>query len=315
MTTRLNVLIVHGIGTGENGTAYARPLEDGIRRAFDRTIRSLKLKDVDRADARAKNALRLRPVDWAPITQRPQDAMLKLLFGRFRPFARLNLMYQVRRSMVALAGDVIAYERTSENPVYREIHAALERGVIELGAASADEPHAGHAPLTIVGHSLGSVIVSDYVWDHTQGESHHLSDHGLSLVNMILMGSPMILYALRRNAGGGIDSIREALDCPVKIDPDHGLWLNLYDRSDPIAFPLGKVESYRAAGVIDREVSAGNWLTSRTMLSHTGYWQSDDVAQHIARKLALDWARLNSPRFAEEKYDKALADLRRDLRD
>ncbi len=109
-------------------------------------------------------------------------------------------------------------------------------------------------------------------------------------------------------------SIRESLDSPITVDPDGGLWLNLYDPQDPIAFPLEPIESYRAVGVIDRVVGAGNWLTGWNLLSHTGYWHCEEAARLVGRKLALDWARLNSPRFAERDYERALAAFHKDLR-
>jgi hypothetical protein len=131
---------------------------------------------------------------------------------------------------------------------------------------------------------------------------------------MFTMGSPMAIYSLRNNAYGDRDSIRESLDSPIHVEPEHGLWLNLYDNQDSIGFPLEPIESYKAVGVIDRVVNAGNWMTNWNLGSHVGYWRSEEVARLIARKLALDWARLNSPRFAERDYKKALADFRKELR-
>ena len=141
-----------------------------------------------------------------------------------------------------------------------------------------------------------------------------LHEANLSLVNFVAMGSPMALYSLRNNAYGQQPSIREALDSPITVDPDGGLWLNLFDPQDPIAFPLEPIESYRAAGVIDRAVGAGTWLTGWNLVSHTGYWRCEEAGRLVGRKLALDWARLHSPRFAERDYERALKEYRKDLR-
>lgn len=315
--TALNVLIVHGIGWGGRDAGYARPLQDGVRRGFDQAIRQLRLRDIDGRAARSGRALRFEAALWDAVTQKPQDALLRVMFGRTGLVGRLKLTLAFRRNLVSLLGDVIAYERDPANAVYQAIHAEVDRAIGRLGEASAPERGAGEpAPLTIIGHSLGSVIASDYVWDHTRrgAQPHVLHEAGLSLVNFVAMGSPMALYGLRNNAYGQHASIRESLDSPITVDPDGGLWLNLYDPQDPIAFPLEPIESYRAVGVIDRVVGAGNWLTGWNLLSHTGYWRCEEAARLVGRKLALDWARLNSPRFAERDYERALAAFHKDLR-
>ena len=316
MPQTLNALIVHGIGWGGRGTMYSRPLIQNVSAEFDRALNRLKLRDVDGSAARSKNALRFETVCWDPVTQEPQDAMLSVLFGRPWLRKRLSLTYQFRRNMVGMLGDVTAYERNPNNAVYRAIHEEVDKGVAKLSQASRAQADVDYAPLTIIGHSLGSVIVSDYVWDHTgsTGHSHLLQGHDLALVNMILMGSPMALYSLRNNAYGGRDSIRDSLGSPVRVDPDYGMWLNLFDEQDPIGFPLEPVDSYRAAGVIDSTVNAGNWLTGWNLLSHVGYWRCHETARAIGGKLALDWARLNSPRFVERDYEKAFKVYRKVLR-
>lgn len=313
----LNILIIHGIGWGGRGKTYARPLEDNIRREFDRAIKRLKLRDIKGRDARGRHALRFEAACWDPVTQQPQDALLGLVFGWVGLFRRFNLTFTIRRNMVGLLGDVIAYESDPRNPVYRAIHDEVHTSAAALNEASADErDEAGYAPLTIIGHSLGSIVGSDYVWDHSRdsAQRYQLSEHRFTLTNFIAMGSPMALYALRRNAYGKRDSIRDGLDSPIQVEPEHGLWLNLYDKQDAIAFPLEKIHSYKEAGVIDVPVNAGSWLTRWNLMSHVGYWRSQDAARPIAAKLALDWARLNSAEFRERDFEKAYKAYQKSLR-
>jgi hypothetical protein len=313
----MNVLIVHGIGWGGRDKNYAKPLEDCIRQEFDRAIKRLKLRGINSRDAQAKHALRFEAATWDPVTQTSQDSMLRVMFGRPLLMKRLRLAYQIRRNMLGLLGDVVAYERDGNNPVYRAIHEEVDKSVNALSEASRDErDDEGYAPLTIIGHSLGSVIASDYVWDHTYstGHSHLLAGHRLALINMVTMGSPMAVYSLRRNAYGGKDSIRESLDSPIKVHPQYGMWLNIYDVNDAIAFPLEPIESYKEIKVADCAVSAGTWLTRWNLGSHVGYWRCRAVAEHIAGKLALDWARLNCASFEERDYSKAVSSFRKGLK-
>jgi pimeloyl-ACP methyl ester carboxylesterase len=317
MAKALNILITHGIGWGEGGKNYARSLQQNIGREFERAVRRLRLRDVDKRDSSAKRALRFEAVYWAPVTQDPQNALLDLMkLKGFRPMNWLNLTYQARKQLVSLLGDVIAYESGGANLVYKAIHERVDDCARTLSERSADDQDDhGYAPLTIIGHSLGSVIASDYVWDHTRGavEPHYLTDHRLSLKNLVLLGSPMALYALRNNPSADKKTLAVSLDSPVQVDPDGGLWLNIYDRQDPIAFPLRPIKSYADVGVIDCTVQSGNWLTSWNLASHTEYWNSPDVARLVAQKLALDWAELNSPSFAGDRYAKAVEDFRKTL--
>jgi len=312
VTRAINIMIIHGIGWGDRGTTYGRPLEDGIRREFDRVIRRFKLdEDLHRA-AKGKQALRFECVCWDPVTQTPQDALLRVMFGRAGLRGRLSLSRTMRRNMIGLLGDVTAYERDANNKVYQAIHAEVQKCAQALREASSNErDENGYAPLSIIGHSLGSVIASDFVWDHALKHSHLLDGYQLALHNMFLMGSPMAVYALRGNAYGGKESIREALDCPVQVEPEYGMWLNMYDRQDAIGFPLEPIESYKKEGVIDREVKAGNWMTGWNLGSHTGYWKSEEVWRFIGHKLAIDWARINDPGF---DYEKSMKIYRKELK-
>jgi hypothetical protein len=316
MARALNIVIVHGVGWGEGGKHYARPLIQNIYSEFGRAVKRLNLRDVVKSDSRASRALRFEVVYWSPITQDSQNALLSLMgFGGLWPLRNLNVAFQVRKQLVGLLGDVVAYESGGTNRVYCAIHGRMGESIEALSTASASERgDDGCAPLTMIGHSLGSVIASDFVWDHTKHNParYRLDEFHLRLQNMFTLGSPLGLYALRNNPSADKRTLAESLDSPVACQPDGGMWLNAYDPQDPVGFPLKPIRSYDAAGVIDCTVRAGNWLTTWSPVSHVGYWRSQEVAHLIARKLALDWAALNSERFAE-RYPKAVQALRREL--
>jgi hypothetical protein len=312
----MNILIVHGVGW-QAGKNYARQLQKNISEEFDRAVERLRLRDVNRRERQAKHALRFVPCSWASVTQKPEDALLDLmgLAGRW-PLRRFDLTYQARRQMVSLLGDVIAYGGEPYNKVYKAIHGCIDDCASALSDASAGErDEAGYAPLTLIGHSLGSVIASDYVWDRTRHVEppYHLPGHHLSLKNMFTLGSPLAIYALRDNPGADERTLAESLDSPIRVDPDGGTWVNIYDPHDPIAFPLQPIRSYDRAGVIDCPVRAGSWLTAWNAASHVGYWRSTEVAQVIGRKLALDWASLNSAKFAP-RYEDTVENFRKALK-
>lgn len=299
-----NVLIMHGIGWGDQGEDYAAPLKKNIRAEFKKSINALKLPDITTGDIRGPKGLRFQAVYWSPITQDPEDELIRLL-GLDKEGYGPKVYVKLRRQMIGLLGDMIAYEGEGHK-VYKAIHSRIDDYMEQLliglkPEGEFDTP----APLTLIGHSLGSVIASDYMWDNMKKgiPRYHLANGKLALKNMFLLGSPLALYALRDNPSADRETLAASLGSPLQLDPHGGTWLNLYDPQDPIGFPLKPIQSYKDAGIVDYEVRAGRFVSSLTPASHLGYWRSRQVAHIVGHKLALDWAAINSPAFADRYLD------------
>jgi pimeloyl-ACP methyl ester carboxylesterase len=313
MTRKLNIIIIHGVGWGDSREHYADELKANIMKQFDGAIKALDLTDIARPSS--DEALRFAPIYWSPVTQDPQNKLIELLGTTHTSRMPLsNVLFEIQRQMISVVGDIIAY---GDPIIYDAIHATVAAAVTSLSEASADERgDDGTAHLTVIGHSLGSVVASDYVYDHRDREQDRrylLPDYHFKVKNVVLLGSPMAMYSLRGIPGATREEIIDSLKRPIQVDPDNGLWLNMYDRQDPIGLPLTPIESYENEDVIDCEVNAGNWLTGWNPASHTGYWRSKEVARVIAGKLALDWAALNSRAFADTHYSPRVAALRESL--
>jgi pimeloyl-ACP methyl ester carboxylesterase len=312
MARKLNIVIIHGVGWGESRDHFADELKDNIAASFEQAIFDLDLDDLP--DHTEQKALRIAPVYWSPVTQDPQNELIDLLGIVANQALFGKTTAEIQRQMIGLVGDIIAY---GDPIVYKAIHAKIDEAVTHLSVESIGEREDdGYANLTMVGHSLGSVIASDYIYDHRDREHDwrwRMPNHHLKLKNIFLLGSPMAMYTLRGNPGATREQIRTSLDRPVQVDPHNGFWLNMHDPQDPIGLPLSPIESYQKEGVIDCPVEAGNWLTGWNAASHVGYWRSTHVAEVIGHKLALDWAALNSPSFADTYYDQEVAALRDSL--
>jgi hypothetical protein len=149
--------------------------------------------------------------------------------------------------------------------------------------------------LTIVAHSLGSVIASDLLSRMTAIETRPLWPTGVRLANFISLGCPLALYVLRHEL-----KQTAPLD-PIRLQDPHGVWINVYDPQDILAYPLKHLNSaYKESILADMEINAGQrWnpihrLMQMTPLSHFLYWYDDTVADIIGRKAALDWLRSNN---------------------
>ena len=57
----------------------------------------------------------------------------------------------------------------------------------------------------------------------------------------------------------------------------------------------------------DLNVSVGSFISGGAPLSHTGYWEDDEVGKIIAEKLAIDWLRVNK----WDKKEKTLARIKK----
>ena len=57
----------------------------------------------------------------------------------------------------------------------------------------------------------------------------------------------------------------------------------------------------------DLNVSVGSFISGGTSLSHTGYWEDDEVGKIIAEKLSIDWLRVKK----WDKKEKTLARIKK----
>src|SRR5215831_13364457 len=99
----------------------------------------------------------------------------------------------LRRFVVSAVGDALAY-RASPSAVHATYTRIHERVAQELAELERVVERDG-APLVIIGHSLGSVIASDHVWDEQVGRGHGTSAFTKceTLAGMIMFGSTLPL--------------------------------------------------------------------------------------------------------------------------
>jgi len=282
MTQKIAVALVHGIG---NQTAES-----------SERMGSFLMQRCQVIDPEAE--IVFKPVFWAPVMQ-TQAAKLKQRMGD----ADVDVVGLWRSLLIDFVGDALAYQPT---PIGHQIYDGIHRAFADALRHLAEE--AGPtAPLTIVAHSLGTVIASNYIYDLQQDSllrrlipnavreamTGTPLELGETLVSFYTMGSPLPIWSLRYGHFGA----------PVMI-PSHklgrhyaglsGEWVNFYDKDDVIGFPLKAINDvYNVAVTQDREVNVGNASTSRTPFSHLGYWRDSDVIDPIAQALCKTWRSVN----------------------
>lgn len=271
----VRVLIVHGIG--HEGPGFAQDLTAGCARAMQAALSRLGAPG-NAAELLAEEALWDRYVaDQQARLQRALRAQIPplVLSGALAQVWHLvasHVILRVRARVVPFVGDILAYQRPdAKQLIGQELDAALTR--LRAAAPATDAA----IPLTVIGHSLGTVIASDYLWDRAQRPG------GFALRNFFTLGSPMAFYALRYGSGRV-----EEFDKPLAIAPP-GCWVNCYHPADPVATPLRRLNpAYQAAVLHDAEIRNASLITA-----HTSYWKDVQVHEVIGEKLALDWAEAN----------------------
>lgn len=273
---RQAVLFIHGIGKQQAG--YSEKLEENIRS----TLSSL----LDGADP----DIIYKEVLWAPILQRHQNE----LWQRVKKGDGKNDLdlVKLRKFMVGFAGDAIAYQNDEiGKPTYDAIHQAITKELESIRAELNGEAF----ELTVVAHSLGTVIASNYLYDHRDN---------LKATNFYTLGSPIAIWLLRH---GSVATVNAA----VEVERPNGVWINILDDEDIVGYPLRPVNAaYKAAVDMDYITEIGGLISAGNPISHVGYWEDRNVYKPIAKKLAMDYERIeNNSAYSWAAYKKYIKKL------
>lgn len=286
----VNVIVIHGIGDlRKAGQPYSQPLQDNIRKHFS-------VNDPD--------ALAFHEVNWSDIGDEEENDLIRnkrVLPDATLPGAGsiwplnhalgevldsvLNASEQARRFMLTGVGDALIYLTSKGGTAIRQRLIDVILNVRDQ--VMAQYPQRTNHYVTIVAHSLGSVVA----YDTCALLASELREQvgGLGLSHFITMGSPLALFTLLQYGGRATHYAQRG----VYLDrPDaSGQWLNFYDQQDPIAFPLKHVYPPlpgvpgRMYTIQDQRVQTG------TFHAHTNYFNNDRIAAEIAKRLRADYDR------------------------
>jgi len=303
---KINVVILHGIGKNEIG--YADDLVKGTEKEFknclkeitgqaDDGVQKLTFKPIVWDDILDRNQGKLKAILERVLKQRKRKSFIGFLagVGILPMIVATWLFFNVFKHpvvflMAALISGYLLY-RFGTKFYYRLRTGFASQFVMDIiGYLNADAKrmiqdrikddlkliNGDKESVTIIAHSLGTVIASDFIWDRQDKK-----DFGdFKLDNFFTMGSPIALFALRWGS--------ELFSKPIRVDDPNGCWINILDKDDPIAYPLkGLNKEYYNAVLEDKEVNVGS-----LGVAHVMYWGNEEVHKIIAHKLAEDWLRI-----------------------
>jgi hypothetical protein len=261
------IVFVHGIGEQQPNSYIA--FGERLRGAYEYILKNNgKLKPT-------LESFQWEEAYWADITQPDQQEMK----------SKTGMQGKLRQFSIGSIGDVIAYSKLPYPPdKYGEIQKRFADTINKL-SQSAYKNSDKQASLTIIAHSLGSVIASDGIYDLT---STKRLPQNLTLDNLFTMGSPIALYGLRY----GLSNFTRP------VHPK--LWINFYYPQDLIAFPLKSLNTaYASAVTEDNALTPGGgtgfvsglirqfqaMLPLVGVASHSWYFTDTRVINRIAQSL------------------------------
>jgi len=168
----------------------------------------------------------------------------------------------------------------------------------------------GNGPLAVVAQSLGGQVFSNYVWDAQKNANGGHVSAGIwkdidsfatrikgepsaftrnetaflgctTLVGLITTGCNIPIF---------IAAHKQLHIRPISKPTEQFEWINFYDRDDVLGWPLRPLNGGYESLVTDRAINAGKespsrWIISGTPMSHTLYWEDDEVIDALARMI------------------------------
>jgi hypothetical protein len=267
MYKKVGVLLVHGMGAVADDFAF-----DTIQELRER----ISGKGLNRDD------IAWQSVYWAPIlADRETQLWVDLAAEHDLNWAKL------RKFFINSFGSSIAYHSRQDQPesIYHQIHASVYDALQELKVKLGGEDK----PIIVIAHSMGSVIMSDYIWDRQKGRgpAHYGAtafDRMETLAGLVTLGTNIPFHSVACDPVTSIEF--PAPQLPDKLKKK-AKWLNMYDSDDVLGWPLKPLSlSYAAAVSEDIEVNVGNILTSWSPANHAAYWTDDSVIKPVAYLIA-----------------------------
>lgn len=285
MPQKLAVAIVHGIGSQKANFA------DNMIRLLKKSFSS----KIKKKTTTPEDQIVFKPVFWASIFENEENELWRRLrMGGTMSYNHLRLF------VINYLADAIAYQPTIDrHQNYDKVHGVFAESLLELS-----ERAGTNAPLGIIAHSLGSVIVSNYFYD-LQFEPETIREtvrskmsgnpmaKGETLAQLFTLGSSLPLWALRYDNFGNAIRI-PAPKLMIHYPRLHGGWWNFYDKDDILGYPLKTLnDSYERSVTQDIQVNVGGILTSWNPFSHNYYATDSKVIDQITSHLADMWTAIN----------------------
>lgn len=227
-----------------------------------------------------------REVFWADILQERQEAFIdNNLKGKGARWMK------VRRFVMHNLADAASYRRTpqdSKDQIYTRIHGRVHRTLERLEAITD-----GQTPLIVLAHSLGGHIMSNYIYDMTEGTPEQIGETPFqklqTMAGFVTFGCNIPVFSFSYDPEDIKPISYPGMQLPDKkrIMP---WWLNFNDKDDALGMPLaGTSQGYQqlenSGQLEDRWIDSGGLFEFWNPASHNGYWTDRHFYRPVAALL------------------------------
>jgi hypothetical protein len=261
---KLAVLLVHGMGSQQEDFA------------------EILINDLTRGLGDKANNVCFLPCWWSPVlSQHQQSVWQKVVRNK-----KMKLVAW-RKQILTILGDPVSYLSSYYKPDkkdYNEIHLSIRDSLGHLNQLTGKH---GKVPLMILAHSLGSVIVSNYLWDEQTGRGvgRNAFERCDTLVKLITFGSTIPLFLPPGKSTKCIEFPTHNLG---KRFRKTAAWTNVFGRFDLLGFPIeGIWDDNSGTQINDVSIDPGNICKAFTPFCHTEYTR-DTTFQLIVTNQILE---------------------------
>ncbi|MCA9669607.1 MAG: hypothetical protein KC503_28625 [Myxococcales bacterium] len=266
------LVLVHGVGNQKPGDYDV--FLGRVRSAFESEVKRLTGKTPPKSALQAKAAI------WGDVTQKDQETYLQRM--KERGYTPSNL----DRAAVGIGGDALSYGGFKQREMVSRVKSAISEVASNMGNKQGD--------LTLVGHSWGSVVSSDAMWDLTESKRNGSGQMPANLKwrRFVTMGGPLAIEAQKVE----LERLR-----PVKPEE----WTNVWYRRDVVGKPLEPLGNEYEARVKSGQINEVQFRAShgygrlnnlfRRLLghlrysgtaAHTHYWTDPRIVTDLGHRLA-----------------------------
>lgn len=305
MAKRITLLTVHGMG--ETSDDYYVDLVKATRDKLRATAQLVEFQHVYYQRSLQQN----EDYIWDQMTRNGHLAYPK-----------------IRKFLLFGFADAAGLETRKELPgsVYEEAQVEIAQKLWKAWQAM-EKP----GRVVVIAQSLGSQVISNYLYDAQQDEEGHKRTAGIwKSINdftAMIKGSAEpfteeeIAFLRGKTIVGLITTgcnipvfiaAHKKLDIkPIRRPSERFTWLNYYDKHDPLGWPLQPLSDEYHELVKDKPINAArhnpeDYLKSFTPWSHAFYWEDDDVITGTAELIKSGLTKpvtLASPRGAATTGD------------
>ena len=190
------------------------------------------------------------PIKYYSEIQKNQNALMRRM-PEFKCFPK------IREKLISSFGDSATIK--SEPKIYDDVMSTIKESLISV--RSKIEPF---APIFILGHSLGSVLLSNFLWDMQKAGVYDKQIQGI-----FTTGNPSYIFL------SGVKNIR-----PIEKISSFFFWVNFWNQKDLLSSPLAPLSYAYSEIVTDIRVKKG-W----PIFAHGKYDGDKHVYKVIAKKI------------------------------